>query len=227
MSGTRTRRPRDPDATREAILEAARSLLAKHGPEGISLSEVAQLAGVNRGTAYQHFATREKLIEATALWVSDKMFRAVFGDPESLGERQVEMVDIAEPTDGIADFAMDNPELCRVWLLQLLASPDPTTDPFWNEYHGSISRFAQTDLAQENVDTEVLSVILLAGSMMWPIWARSHARDDDDKRKLARRFSQEVIRLCMHGSVKPEKYPAIELRLKGAKPAYVKLRVVK
>jgi AcrR family transcriptional regulator len=187
----------------------------------------AQLAGVNRGTAYQHFATREKLIEATAAWVSDKMFRAVFGDPETIGERQVEMVDIAEPTDGIADFAMENPELCRVWLLQLLASSDPTADPFWNEYHGSISRFAQTDLAQANVDTEVLSVILLAGSMMWPIWARSHAREDGDRRKLARRFSQEVIRLCMYGSVKPEKYPEIEQRLQGDKPAHVKLRVIK
>lgn len=227
MSGTKTRRPRDPDATREAILEAARTLLAKHGPEGISLSEVAHLAGVNRGTAYQHFATREKLIEATALWVSDKMFRAVFGDPAILGERQVEMVDIAEPTDGIAEFAMENPELCRVWLLQLLASPDPTADPFWNEYHGSISRFAETDLAQENVDTEVLSVILLAGSMMWPVWARSHARDDEDRRMLARRFSQEVIRLCMYGSVKPEKYPKIIERLKGDVQSPVKLRVVK
>ena len=66
MTQTRTRRSRDPAATREVILEAARALLAKDGPEGISLSEVATLAGVNRGTAYQHFETREKLIEARA-----------------------------------------------------------------------------------------------------------------------------------------------------------------
>jgi AcrR family transcriptional regulator len=227
MNEPKTRRSRDPEATREAILEAARTLLAKDGPEGISLSEVAQLAGVNRGTAYQHFATRDKLIEATANWVSDKMFRAVFGDPETIGERQIEQVDISDPTDRIAEFAMENPELCRVWLLQLLASPDPTADPFWREYQGSIHRFAQTDLSQENIDTEAFSVIMLAGSMMWPIWARSHARDDEERRRLAHRFSQEVLRLCMHGSVKPECYPQIEARLKGDKPAPVKLRAVK
>jgi AcrR family transcriptional regulator len=227
MTGKKPRRSRDPQATREAILEAARTLLAKDGPEGISLSEVAQLAGVNRGTAYQHFATREKLIEATALWVSDKMYRAVFGDPETIGQRQVDQVDISDPTDRIADFAMENPELCRVWLLQLLASPDPTQDPFWNEYHGSIQRFSETDLAQDNIDSEALSVMMLAGAMMWPVWASSHARNDEERRRLSRRFAQEVLRLCMFGSVKPEKYPAIARRLKGDKPQPVKLRAVK
>jgi AcrR family transcriptional regulator len=227
MSAPKTKRARDPEATREVILDAARTLLAKDGPEGISLSEVAHLAGVNRGTAYQHFATREKLIEATALSVSNKMFRAVFGDPATIGERQVDQVDIAEPTDRIAEFAMENPALCRVWLLQLLASPDPANDPFWREYQGSIARFAATERAQDNIDTEALSVMLLAGSMMWPIWARSHARDDDDRRGLAQRFAMEVLRLCMHGSVKPEYYPEIEQRLTGKRPVPVKLRAIK
>src|ERR1700751_4782962 len=149
MSEIRKRRPRDPEGTREAILEAARTRLAADGPEGLSLSEVAHLAGVNRGTAYQHFETREKLIQATAEWVSDKLFRAVFGDPETIGERRVEQVDVAELTDRLASFAMDNPELCRVWLLQLLASPDPASDPFWKEYEGSLARFARTELAQD------------------------------------------------------------------------------
>ena len=89
MTDIRKRRARDPVATREAILEAARALLAKDGPDGVSLSEVAHLAGVNRGTAYQHFETREKLIEATADWVSERMFRSVFGDPDTIGERRV------------------------------------------------------------------------------------------------------------------------------------------
>ena len=86
MSEKRKRRARNPEATHEAILTAARTILAKDGQEALSLSKVAQLAEVNRGTAYQHFATREKLIAATLKSVSDKIFREVFGDPEtSLG----------------------------------------------------------------------------------------------------------------------------------------------
>ena len=45
------RRARNPVATREAILAAARTILAKDGQEALSLSKVAVLAKVNRGTA--------------------------------------------------------------------------------------------------------------------------------------------------------------------------------
>ena len=67
------KRVRNPEATREAILKAARTVLSEDGPEGLSVSRVANLAGVNRGTAYQHFATREELLQATADWVAGQL----------------------------------------------------------------------------------------------------------------------------------------------------------
>ncbi|GGB99193.1 hypothetical protein GCM10011494_17050 [Novosphingobium endophyticum] len=208
------RRVRDPAATRETILEAASNLLAKDGLEGVSLSAVAHLAGVNRGTAYQHFETREKLIEATIQWVSDKLFHAVFGDPETIGERRVEEVDVARLTDRLCDFAMENPEICRVWLQQVLASPDPSQDPFWREYCGSLRRFAATDLSQPGVDAEVLSVLNLAGVFFWPILVRAHAADDRERSELTRRFSHEILRLSMYGSMDSRAFPQVEERLR-------------
>jgi len=219
MEAQRKRRPRDPEATREAILEAARTLIAKDGPEAVSLSEVAHLAGVNRGTAYQHFETREKLIRATVDWVSDKLFRAVFGDPETIGERRVEEVDVADLTDRLADFAMENPELCRVWLLQVLALPNPADDPFWREYTGSLERFAATGMAESGVDAEVLSVMNLAGIFLWPVWARAHAEDAPGRAALARRFADEVLRLSLYGSMRAEAFPGIAARLKRVAPS--------
>ena len=207
------RRPRDPAATREAILEAASTLLAKDGPEGISLSAVAHNAGVNRGTAYQHFETRENLVRATIDWVSDKLFRAVFGDPGTIGERRIEEVDTAALTDRLADFAMDNPDLCRVWFQQVLASPDPSADPFWREYCGSLGRFAATEMAEPGVDAEVVSVVNLAGAFFWPIWARAHAENDRARAKLARRFTTEILRMSIHGTMRAEAYPELVERL--------------
>src|ERR1700741_1126694 len=122
----KTRRRRDPDSTREAILEAAGVLLAKNGPEGLSVSQVAQLAKVNRGTAYQHFQTREQLLEATAAWVSDKLFQAVFADPHT--------VDAESVNERLAAFAMENPGLGRIWLFEVLSSKRPSNDPFWRRY---------------------------------------------------------------------------------------------
>ena len=39
MAERKQRRPRDPEATREVILEAALKHLAEYGPDGLSLSE--------------------------------------------------------------------------------------------------------------------------------------------------------------------------------------------
>ena len=215
MKQVRVRRPRDPIATRAVIIEAACTLLAKDGPEGISLSEVALLAGVNRGTAYQHFDTREKLIEETVAYVSDKLYRAVLGDPEKAGERQVEHVNMVAVTENLATFAMENPVLCRVWLLQILSAPDPSSDPFWREYAGSIGRFAQTERAQPGIDVEVFSIITLAGHFLWPIWARSHSHDDAERAALAHRFAREMLRLSLHGTLKPEKVPEVAAQLEA------------
>lgn len=209
----RKRRSRDPEATRETILEAARTLLSKYGPEALSLSEVAHLAGVNRGTAYQHFETREKLIQATADWVSDRLLREMFGDAETIAAREGKFIETAELTDRLAAFSMENPELCRIWLLQLLSSPDPESDPFWREYLGSLQRFAGTDMAEPGVDTEVLSIIMLAGAFLWPVWARSHAKDDAEREGLAQRFARETLRLSLYGSMRANKFPEIAARL--------------
>ena len=62
-AGGSARATRDPEATHEAILAAAQAMMAEHGPQGLTVSDVARRAGVNRGTAYQHFPTRERLID--------------------------------------------------------------------------------------------------------------------------------------------------------------------
>lgn len=215
MTKVRKRRPRDPVATREVILEAARALLAKDGAEGLSVSAVAALAGVNRGTAYQHFETREKLAEATNRSVSDQLFRAAFGDPATAKERRVEEVDVWKLTTTLADFAVDNPVLCRIWFLQLLASDEPAQDPFWREYVGSLRRFAETDLAKPGIDHEVMSMLMLAGNFLWPVWAKTHEKDEQERRILARRFSAECLRLSLHGSMKAEQFPDIVEQLEA------------
>jgi AcrR family transcriptional regulator len=206
----RPRRKRDPQSTREAILEAARQQLSQDGKEGVSVAQVAQRAGVNRGTAYQHFQTREQLIEATAAWVSDKLYRSVFGDPGVAAELPLDSGNVRGVTEHLAEFAMENPEIGRVWLYELLSSRRPTNDPFWQQYVSNFEHFAKSPLAQPGIDAEVMSVLLLAGAFLWPVWARAHARSAKERQQMSKRFSREVLRLCLHGTLKPEKYADLE-----------------
>jgi AcrR family transcriptional regulator len=174
---------------------------------------VALRAGVNRGTAYQHFQTREQLIEATATWVSEKLYRAVFGDPAVARTQPVETVNVEAVTEHLAEFAMENPEIGRVWLFELLTSRRPADDPFWQQYASNFERFAKTEFAQQGIDAEVASVLMLAGSFLWPVWARAHSRTAKERQQMAKRFSREVLRLSLHGTLRPEKYRQLDARV--------------
>jgi AcrR family transcriptional regulator len=212
----RTRRKRDPHGTREAILEAARQVLAQDGKEGVSVAEVAQRAGVNRGTAYQHFKTREQLIEATAARVSENLYQVVFGDPSMARNQPVESISVESVTEHLAEFAMENPEVGRVWLFELLSSRRPANDPFWQQYLSNLERFTKTEFAQPGVDAEVMTVLMLAGAFLWPVWARAHARTAKERQQMAKRFSREVLRLSLHGTLRPERYPELDDKASGA-----------
>jgi len=213
MAEKRPRKKRNPLLTREAILEAAREVLAQDGKEGLSVAQVAQRAGVNRGTAYQHFQTREQLIEATAAWVSDKMFRAVFGDPAIAKDQPAESINPEAVNNHLADFAMENPALGRVWLFEVLGSRRPTDDAFWQQYHSKLEQYANTDLAQPGIDVEVLSVLILSASFIWPVWARAHTRTAAERQQMSARFSRELMRLCLHGTMRPTKYKELDARV--------------
>jgi AcrR family transcriptional regulator len=221
VAGGRTRRRRDPDGTRTAILEAAGTLLAKDGPEGLSVSQVAQLAKVNRGTAYQHFQTREQLVDATSVWVSEQLCQAAFGKTAAgkvTGRLSPEeQAKLADPRGGViehlTEFAMENPELARAWLFHVLASPQPAADPFWKMYRQRFEEFAKTDSAQPGIDAEVHTVLMLVATFLWPVWARAHTRTAKERQQMATRFTDEVVRLSLYGTMRPEKYPKLVARL--------------
>src|SRR5713101_2056553 len=86
ISPARTRRRRNPRATYQSILDAARKLMAERGPEGLTVSEVAHRAAVNRTTAYQHFRTRDQVVNAVVGRLSSEVKR-ILESEMSLGER--------------------------------------------------------------------------------------------------------------------------------------------
>lgn len=62
MTKTRKRgRPRDPAAD-QAILDAARYLLARKGFTGTSMDEIARTAGVGKDTLYRRWKSKEELV---------------------------------------------------------------------------------------------------------------------------------------------------------------------
>ncbi len=198
----------DPDSTRREILQAALEVLAKDGPESLSVTEVARRAGVNRGTAYQHFQTREELAHATANWVSERIYDEFYGDLEELSEKaEFYPPDLA--AERLSDFAMNNPELSRAWLFDVMSTEGTVTDPFWKKYVSELEEFVQSGLGREDMDVEVFAFITLSSALLWPIWVGAHARGNRARAQMQKRFTDEMMRLSLFGSLVRERHPEL------------------
>ena len=207
----RERRKRDPEGTRIAILDAAQSILAEDGAEALSVSRVANLAGVNRGTAYQHFLAKEDLIEATMSRVSHQLLEAVFEESESeVGQMdealQPDLQDLPDVIKKMAGFTMrmalytvENPDISRIWLFDLLSKKDPQEDVFYKRFLQAIERLAVSDMSAPDIDIEALAVLMLSGFFLWPVWVDSHAKSKKMRKQMAQRFGNEVLRLTLNG----------------------------
>ena len=199
------RNNRDPESTHREILQAALEVLAQDGPESLSVTEVARRAGINRGTAYQHFPTREDLTHATTQWVSERMCEEFFDEVDEIsGQDNVYPPDIAQQR--LSNFAMENPELSRAWLFDVMSTKGTVTDQFWKRYVEGLQDYADRGYSRKGLDVEVYAFISLVSSFLWPVWVESQAKSPKAKKELHQRFIDETMRLGLFGGLASDKH---------------------
>jgi hypothetical protein len=137
----------------------------------------------------------------------------VFVTAAPIGDPQNRMIDPQQVAEHLIGFAMENPELSRAWLFQVLNSDRPAGDPFWNQYKTRLEEFAKSQYAQPGIDCEVHSVLFLVGTFWWPVWARAHARTAKERKQMAKRFTKETLRLSLYGTMRPQKFPELAARI--------------
>ncbi len=100
--------------TREALLVAARTLLAGRATEGFTVDDIVQSAGVAKGSFYNHFSDKEEL--------TDEVSRLIRNKEEA--EIEAANRDVINPAAKIARgmavyarFALTSPEEARIMTL--------------------------------------------------------------------------------------------------------------
>jgi AcrR family transcriptional regulator len=88
---------------RGLLIEAARTAFAERGVD-VSIGEIAQRAGVAKGTVFRHFATKEDLLAAIMLDLLGRLIATADGlrDADDAGEALRELM-----TDGVEALAAD------------------------------------------------------------------------------------------------------------------------
>jgi AcrR family transcriptional regulator len=150
------------EATRRAVLDAARSLFGRKGYAQTSVDEIADAARVTKGAVYHHFAGKEAL------------FRAVHAEVEA--EAQARTVEAGNPQEppidqivammnAYLDAALDE-EIRRITLIDgpALLGLEPEAAP--NEQVGHVRSFIAAAIAQGQIaDLDAVVLTDLIGGL--------------------------------------------------------------
>jgi len=116
------------EATRRAVLTAARSLFGAKGYAQTSVDEIADAARVTKGAVYHHFAGKEALFRA----VYDQAEADVYGRAIVAGDPEAPPIDqLAAKMNAYLDAVLDQ-EIRRITLIDAPAvlghEPDPSAE---------------------------------------------------------------------------------------------------
>lgn len=123
------------DRTRAQLLAAAEHLFAEKGIEGASIQEMAARAGVANGTFYNHFRTKEAVLEAVAAGLAVDLCERITDSARAIQDGAERM---AIGNRRYIGLALEQPERARL-LLAVSAAAAP-------ELVGRVDRYMEADL---------------------------------------------------------------------------------
>jgi AcrR family transcriptional regulator len=152
------------EATRRAVLAAARSLFGRNGYAQTSVDEIADAARVTKGAVYHHFASKEALFRAVYAQVeAEAQARTIAaGDPDAPPVDQ-----IVAKVNAYLDAALDE-EIRRITLIDgpalLGLEPDGPADQ--QPGPADLRSFIATSIARDQlVDLDPDLLIRLIGGL--------------------------------------------------------------
>ncbi len=197
-----SRKRRDPEATRAAILDAAEELFLVRGPADTPTSAVARRAGVTKSLIHHHFGTKEDL------WTAVK--RRHFGRyyevqkemlASSLGTAEL----LRESIATYFRFLQDDPRSVRFASWRFIEEDDPCHDQEVDLFDLGVQKIREAqDAGELRRDVEPISVIKaflaladhwfqskpLLGQMLGP---------EADLDGLEEKYLRDILRIFLEG----------------------------
>lgn len=188
---TTQRRNKGFEDTHQVMIETAVRLISAKGVDSLSISALARAMGINRTTVYYHFESREALIAAVKAWSAEQLARAF-----------KPFAPTAERIDYITRFVLENPELIKLWIEDFISVGDIRDRyPQWDGLVAGIARDMAADDANEGVDAEVYTAMLLTSAIIGPRVFKNSIRPDADIETVVERFRSERMRVLKQSAL--------------------------
>src|SRR5580698_11381540 len=152
------------EETRRRLKQAATDEFAEHGPDGTTMTRIAERAGINKERLYKYFGDKRALFETVLADELDKLAAAVSLAPGGLA-------DIGEFAGRTFDYHVGHPELARLLQWEGLAG-GPAADEINRtaHYQRKVQAFAaaQRDgLLDDDFDPAHLVFLIIALAAWW------------------------------------------------------------
>ena len=154
-----TRKRLSPEESRDAALDAARSLLVELGPQAVTLKAVAARIGRTHANLLHHFGSaaglQKALIERMAAFISTTIREAVFR--QRVGDQNprevVDLVFDAFDTGGAGALAS--------WMI--LSGNEDALDPILKSIHDLVDELREGNSAESRpIEDETLQLVIMA-----------------------------------------------------------------
>ncbi|WP_245560158.1 TetR/AcrR family transcriptional regulator [Nocardia asiatica] len=200
------------DATRQALLRAARDEFARYGLAGARVDRIAEAAGVNKERIYGLFGSKDKLFDVILI------------------DTLREFIDVVKPladtepgayVGKLFDYHRDNPQLLRLLLWEALhRGADAHDIDGWRAAH----YVRKSDRAQEQFDVDSANagrlLLALCGLANWShavpqttklLLGESAAADKDATRAFLMEFARAAMRRDPASGERTAGLPEVEL----------------
>lgn len=167
-SGTRTRRPRDAESTRAAILAAARDAFASGGLAGARMDAIAAAARINKAMLYYYFGDKDGLFRA----VLEQLYAELCAVGPAPGDERGDPVTALDRiVDGVWSYYRSHPEAIallnsanRVGARHLVGSDvvDRLKPDFIGRIASLLRRGAETGVFRPDIDPVDLHITIVA-----------------------------------------------------------------
>ncbi|WP_433730705.1 TetR/AcrR family transcriptional regulator [Nocardia sp. CA-129566] len=203
------------DATKQALLRAARDEFAEYGLAGARVDRIAEAAGVNKERIYGLFGSKDKLFDVILIDTMREFMDVV----QPLAETEP-----GEYVGKLFDYHRENPQLLRLLLWEgLHRGTDAHDIDGWRAQH-YVRKF---DRAKEQFDVDASHagrlLLALCGLSNWSLAVPQTTRlllgADAENRDATREFMMEFARAAMRRDQSvPHREPVNELTTESATP---------
>ncbi|WP_224995613.1 TetR/AcrR family transcriptional regulator [Cesiribacter sp. SM1] len=190
---------RNPEVTRDTILQEAGALFNTHGYKATSISHITDATGFTKGAIYRHFRSKEELEKETLHYLSSVMFGkvgAVIRAQPTAGAKLRALI-------GFFESYVNNPPLkggCP--LLNVAIEADDAHPPLREEANRILStlknslvhiltRGIEFKQIREDVDKEFYATIFIA-SLEGAIMMSKLRGNNEDMKKVIRHLEQQI-----------------------------------